>query len=229
MTINKYFKIYEHIHYTFLTGYWATWYISGTQHPKIVEHAPSCSRKVAPRNSSLFLWHNLPAHSTYVTTYLCSVMWPCLTNCTSDYENCVGFDCRRLAKVFSSFFFFLNPHPRICLLILEWEEGRENNIDWLPLVCALTGDWTCNIGICPDLGLNPQPFWCMGQRSNQLRHPARVVFSFCIKFFFKLFLTQTHFFHLEFVNQSLESSGKIHTYKYTHTHMHIHTPIHVLV
>ena len=102
MIVNKYFlKIHVHTHYTFLTGYWATWYISGTQHPKVVEHAPSCSSKVAPRNSSLFLWHNLPAHSTYVTAYLCSIVWPCLTNCTSDYENCVGFDCRRLAKVFS--------------------------------------------------------------------------------------------------------------------------------
>ena len=41
-----------------------------------------------------------------------------------------------------------NPHWRICLLILEREEGekRERNIDRLPPLCAQTG------------GLNLQPF-----------------------------------------------------------------------
>ena len=48
----------------------------------------------------------------------------------------------------SIYLLFLNPHPRICLLIFEREEGerkREKNIDeWLPPACALTRDWTCN-------------------------------------------------------------------------------------
>ena len=35
---------------------------------------------------------------------------------------------------------------------------RERNINWLPPICALTGDWTCNLDMCPDRELNPQPF-----------------------------------------------------------------------
>ena len=39
---------------------------------------------------------------------------------------------------------YYHPYPRTCLLILERGEGgeRERNIDWLLLVCALTGDQT---------------------------------------------------------------------------------------
>ena len=36
--------------------------------------------------------------------------------------------------------------------------GREIIINWLPLICALTWDQTCNPGMCPDQELNPQPF-----------------------------------------------------------------------
>ena len=60
--------------------------------------------------------------------------------------------------------FFLNPRLKIYLLILEREEGvegereRESNIDWLPPGGALTRDGTHNLGMYPDLGLNPQPF-----------------------------------------------------------------------
>ena len=35
---------------------------------------------------------------------------------------------------------------------------QERNIDQLPPVCALTGDRTHNLGMCPDLGLPLQPF-----------------------------------------------------------------------
>ena len=31
--------------------------------------------------------------------------------------------------------------------------------------------------MCPNLGSDSQPFWCMEQRSNQLSHPARAVFE----------------------------------------------------
>ena len=59
---------------------------------------------------------------------------------------------------FYCFFFFFNPHLRICFLILERgvnrEGGRERkretsmwerNIDQLPPVCALTGEQTHNL------------------------------------------------------------------------------------
>ena len=61
--------------------------------------------------------------------------------------------------------FLKNPHPRICLLILEKEEGRGSerekqnvsNINCLPPVHSPTGDRTSNLGKCPNQGLNPQP------------------------------------------------------------------------
>ena len=41
----------------------------------------------------------------------------------------------------------------------ERERERDvRNINQLPPVCALTGDGTCNLGMCPDSGLSPQPF-----------------------------------------------------------------------
>ena len=44
-----------------------------------------------------------------------------------------------------------NSHPRICLLILEREEGIdiERNMDQLPPVCAPTMDQTHNPGMLP--------------------------------------------------------------------------------
>lgn len=57
-------------------------------------------------------------------------------------------------------------------------------------------------------------------------------FSFCIKFFFQVILDTDRyiFFHLEFGNQGLECSDKIHKYtphihKYTYTYTHIYTSI----
>ena len=58
------------------------------------------------------------------------------------------------------------------LLILEREEGKRRrerekererdldvrNFDQLPPVYVLTGDWTHNLGMCPDWELNPQSF-----------------------------------------------------------------------
>ena len=54
----------------------------------------------------------------------------------------------------------------IFLLILEREREEEKaiekeserNINLLPPVCALTGDKTCNLGVCPQWESNPQPF-----------------------------------------------------------------------
>ena len=63
----------------------------------------------------------------------------------------------------------------ICLLILERdrerERDRQTDIDWLPSLCSLTGDQTCNLGMCPDGELNPRP---SGVWDNQLSHLARV-------------------------------------------------------
>ena len=36
---------------------------------------------------------------------------------------------------------------------IETSMGKKN-IDWLPTICSLTGDQTCNLGMCPDQQLN---------------------------------------------------------------------------
>ena len=61
---------------------------------------------------------------------------------------------------------FLNSHPRIGVLILEREEGRqrererqrERNINRLPPVRAPTGCQTHSLGRGPDKKSDPQPF-----------------------------------------------------------------------
>ena len=37
------------------------------------------------------------------------------------------------------------------------EGEKEGNTDWLPSACAQTRDWTGNLGMCPDQGLNLRP------------------------------------------------------------------------
>ena len=83
------------------------------------------------------------------------------------------------------FGFFLNPYLRMYLLILEREEERERERKKHQSVASC---------LRPDWGSNPQPvcapwpetepttFWRMGQRSNQLSHPARAIlfFKFCL-------------------------------------------------
>ena len=76
-----------------------------------------------------------------------------------------------------SIVFSSNPYLRICLSILNKEEGRgrevgkgrkregerggrERNIDCLPPVHTLMWDRTHNLGMRPDRGSNPQPLWC---------------------------------------------------------------------
>ena len=49
----------------------------------------------------------------------------------------------------------------------------EKNINLLPPVCDPTRDQTHNLVMCPDWESKLQPFWCVGQCSNQLAHPAR--------------------------------------------------------
>ena len=65
---------------------------------------------------------------------------------------------------------------------------RERNIDWLPLLCALTGDWTCNPGMCPDQESNWRPFTL--QDEAQLTEPHQSGLEFTIFYFilFKYFI-----------------------------------------
>ena len=72
---------------------------------------------------------------------------------------------------FKAWFFisyFLNPHPRICLLILEREEKREREKHQ----CERETSIGC-LSYTPRQGIEPATFWCMGWCSNQLSHPAR--------------------------------------------------------
>lgn len=53
----------------------------------------------------------------------------------------------------------------------EINTGVTQNINWLPLAQSPTGDQTCNLGMCPDLGeVEPTAFWFAGQCSNYLSH-----------------------------------------------------------
>ena len=75
--------------------------------------------------------------------------------------------------------YFCPPHNSFkqgCIyLFLERGEGREKGretlIGWLPLVHALTGDRTCNSGMCPDQESNQQTFPL--QDDAQLSHTSQ--------------------------------------------------------
>ena len=60
------------------------------------------------------------------------------------------------------------------------------NIDQLPPTQAPSGDWTCNLGMCSDRKLNPQPFGVQdGTPSNWATWPG-LILSFFLSFFFFL-------------------------------------------
>ena len=87
--------------------------------------------------------------------------------------------------------YFLNPHPRICLLILDRGERRkrerERNVNWLSLVHALTGtkhatqacgltrNQTCNLSVCRRM-------------PNQLSYTSQSPCPFLIRLFIYLLL-----------------------------------------
>ena len=66
---------------------------------------------------------------------------------------------------------------------LERREGREKererilmqerNINWLPLTGTPTGDWTRNLGLCPDWESNQKPF-ALQDDSQPMSHTGRV-------------------------------------------------------
>ena len=58
----------------------------------------------------------------------------------------------KLVSFYSDFYF--NPHPRICLFILE----RGRNTCWLPPIRALIRNQTHNLDTCPDQESDPQLF-----------------------------------------------------------------------
>ena len=95
-----------------------------------------------------------------------------------------------------NYMYFLNPYLRICLLILEREEGRERET---LIGCLSYAPWP---------GIEPPTFWCMGRCSNQLSHPARAdQLHFLLKYFIHIsYKKYPHFltvFNLSFQYQIL--------------------------
>ena len=87
---------------------------------------------------------------------------------------------RMLQIICYNFFFFFNPHPRICLSIFKWERVREREREIEKCHCerktsplhALTGNWTCNLGMCPDQELNLQ-LWTHGTMLQPNENPGQ--------------------------------------------------------
>ena len=53
------------------------------------------------------------------------------------------------------FYFLSSPEDILNNFRERWREGEretlmwERQINWLPLICACTGNWTCNLSMCP--------------------------------------------------------------------------------
>ena len=62
-------------------------------------------------------------------------------------------------------------------LLIYFDFLRERNINWLSPICALTRDGTCNLGMCPDGGSNPQSFGIRDNAPTDWATPARVIKS----------------------------------------------------
>ena len=83
-------------------------------------------------------------------------------------------------KCKSPYFLSLNTRIYLLTLVRGGEEGRERealmwerNIIQLPPVPALTGNWTPNLGMCPDRGIETTALWYMGWCFNQLSNLVR--------------------------------------------------------
>ena len=129
----------------------------------------------------IFLWVPICAHMCCTNAYKCII---------NEYK----YLCYKWIKVEylshllqgELYFFFLNPHPKICLLILERGRKREKerNIDWLPLVHAPTGDQTCNLGMFLYQELNPQPLGLLEDTQPTEPHwPRQAYFLFHDRFY----------------------------------------------
>ena len=81
---------------------------------------------------------------------------------------------------------FFNPHPRICLMIFRgvgWDRESETSmwegdIDWLLPLRTMTWDRTCDLGMCPDWELNPQPFGAMDDAPISWATPPKPYVTF---------------------------------------------------
>ena len=69
----------------------------------------------------------------------------------------------------------------------------ERSINWLPLVCTLTGNWTHNLDMCLDWESNLQPFGLQDDAPTNWAIPAR---EFLLLFVCFLKILLVHFAHL---------------------------------
>ena len=118
---------------------------------------------VSPLNSGtsrlLTVWWPHP-------TLLCSHCFPTETLC---FENTSLID-----TCSSNLPLFFNPHLRICLLILEREEGREREKHQsVASHSAWTRNQTYNLGMCPDQESNPHTFGVWDTPTNWATWPGR--------------------------------------------------------
>ena len=132
---------------------------------------------------------------------LCSQLSPIsLPHCTIPLQcsqylwqwSWIKSDFSYLTKVFEhfpSFLHFFILHPRIYHWFQrkrkgegEWVGGREREkkhrcertINQLPPKWAVTGDWTCNLGMCPNQESNPWPFGLQDNTPTNWAIPTRV-------------------------------------------------------
>ena len=73
-------------------------------------------------------------------------------------------------------FIFFNPHPWICLLILEREEGRGGERE--RETSKREKHWSVATHTCPDGGIEPTTFWGIWWCSNHQSHLARTGIPF---------------------------------------------------
>ena len=76
---------------------------------------------------------------------------------------------------------FITTKPGFFILnmLIDFKERKgkretmmwESNINWLPPICTMTGDWTHKLGMCLTRKWTPN-FWCTGQCSNQLSNTS---------------------------------------------------------
>ena len=162
---------------------WVTWLSRFQFWKEVVNYgAEQLYRLTSPK--AMYEWQTLstsrtPSVSSHAAEYSHPPKHYNTSICYSLFSPVLHVECT------SSTLFYFNSHPRICLLILEREEGGEGerererererlmwerNIDQLRPGHTPTGDWMCNLGMCPDQELNPQPSGVQGDATiNQAR------------------------------------------------------------
>ena len=122
--------------------------------------------------------------STYTYT---RIFWECLFTDTLVIvvyyylKNKMKIPCLSDGWKMACFFYPLNPHWRICFLMIETD--RQTDLCWLPPVHTLTGGLNPQPRYVPWPGIEPKTFfflWSVGQLPNQLSHLARAFLSLLI-------------------------------------------------